>query len=447
VARKSPSRSDKTQRNTTRRPRSAREHSDGTSTLQQAGVSPAMISILGGLVILVVYVLGMQMHTADDYRGDEKFHYPQIAAFVDGRFDDVGRSMLSMLPGYHAIMAAVAWGIGTHSPSTVRILSAILCFPIMVLFFLCARALGKNNRVSLSLLFLLCLLVFPYFFLIYTDIPALLFLLGVLFLTLTRRYQLAGLVVGLSLLIRQTNIVWAFFLALVALGQEGVWGQLVRHEWRSVLQAVARLWLFVLAGLAFLAFVYWNGGVAIGVLRSQHELGRLLYPTQGYLWFFVMFFLFLPLHFWNVPRIVTMLRRRPVLWGVISVVAFVVYLQTFWADHGWNYDPWWLRNRLLVWLRQDTWNLWLAFLPMLWAIVSLCVTPFARRSFYWLYPVAILSVVPFSLIEPRYFMVPLVFFMLFAEWKNVYVDRLTLAMYALASVWMYVGIQSGAFFL
>jgi len=54
--------------------------------------------------------------------------------------------------------------------------------------------------------------------------------------------------------------------------------------------------------------------------------------------------------------------------------------------------------------------------------------------------------VPFSLIEPRYFMVPLVFFMLFAEWKNVYVDRLTIAMYALASVWVYVGIQSGEFF-
>jgi len=445
VTRKSPSRPDKTQRNIARRPRSARDHSDGTSTLQRAGGSPAIVPMLGGLVIIVAYVLGMQMHTSEVLRGDEWFHHPQISAFIDGRFDGVGRNGVTLLPGYHAIVAAVAWGVGNHSPSMVRILSAILCLPTVVLFFLCARALGKDNRVSLSLLFLLCPLVFPYFFLIYTDIPALLGLLGALFLTLTRRYQLAGLVVGLSLLMRQTNIVWAFFLALVALGQEGVWGQLVRHDWRSVLQAVARLWLFVLAGLAFLAFVYWNGGVALGVTQSQHELGR-LYPTQGYLWLFVMFFLFLPLHLWNVPRIVTMLRRRPALWVVISAGAFVVYLQTFWVYHQWNYELYWLRNRLLTWLRQDPWNPWLAFLPMLWAIVSLCVTPFVRRSFYWLYPVTILSVVPFSLIEPRYFMVPLVFFMLFAEWKNVYVDRLTLAMYALASVWMYVGIQSREFF-
>ena len=445
MARKSPSRPNKTQRNTARHPRNAREHSDGTSTLQHAGGSPAIVPMLGGLVIIVAYVLGMQMYTSEDSIADEGHHHPQIAAFIDGRFDGVGRNGVTMLPGYHAIVAAVAWGVGTHSASTVRILSAILCLPIMVLFFLCARALGKDNRVSLTLLFLLCPLVYPYFFLIYTDIPALMFLLGALFLTLTRRYQLAGLVVWLAILVRQTNVVWAFFLALVALGQDGVWEQLVRHNWRSVLQAVARLWLFVLAGLAFLVFVYWNGGAALGTTQAQHELER-LYPTQGYLWLFVMFFLFMPLHLWNVPRIVTMLRRRPALWVVMSAGAFVVYLETFWVLHQWNYNPWWLRNRLLTWLRQDAWNPWLAFLPMLWAIVSLCVTPFARRSFYWMYPVAILSVVPFSLIEPRYFMVPLVFFMLFAEWKNVYVDRLTIAMYALVSVWVYVGIQSGEFF-
>jgi len=208
MARKLPSRPDRAQRNTARLPRNARDHSDGTSTLPQAGGSPAMVHMLGGLVIIVVYVLGMQMHTSEVYRGDEMHHHPQIAAFIDGRFDDVGRGMLSMLPGYHAIVAAVAWGVGTHSPSTVHLRSAILCFPTVVLFFLCARALGKDNRVSLSLLFLLCPLVYPYFFLICTDIPALLFLLGVLFLTLTGRYQLAGLMVWLTLLMRQTNIVW-----------------------------------------------------------------------------------------------------------------------------------------------------------------------------------------------------------------------------------------------
>ncbi|MDD9821115.1 MAG: hypothetical protein OXR07_09605 [Nitrospira sp.] len=93
---------------------------------------------------------------------------------------------------------------------------------------------------------------------------------------------------------------------------------------------------------------------------------------------------------------------------------------------------------------QDVWNRSLACLPMLWAACSLCVTPLTRRSFYWLYPVAILSVLLTPLLEPRYFMAPVMFFLLFAKWKTVYVDRLTLAMYALAPVYVYTGIQSGA---
>ncbi|MDD9821116.1 MAG: hypothetical protein OXR07_09610, partial [Nitrospira sp.] len=159
-----------------------------------------------------------------------------IAAFIDGRFDGVGRNGVTMLPGYHAIVAAMAWGVGTHSPSTVRILSAILCFPNIVLFFLCARALGKDNRVSLSLLFLLCPLVYPCFVLIYTDIPALLFLPGALFLTL---------------------------------------------------------------------------------------------------------------HLWNVPRIGAMLGHRLVRWSIIGVRSFVVYLQTFWADHMWNINLYHWHNRVV----------------------------------------------------------------------------------------------------
>lgn len=64
-----------------------------------------------------------------------------------------------------------------------------------------------------------------------------------------------------------------------------------------------------------------------------------------------------------------------------------------------------------------------------------------------MYPVAILSVLPVALFEQRYCMASVMFFLLFAEWKTVHVDRLTLAMYVLASGWVYRGMHSGAFFL
>ncbi|MDD9860288.1 MAG: hypothetical protein OXU40_07560 [Nitrospira sp.] len=454
--------------------------------------------MLVGLAVIVAYGLGMQMMPSveidveawnranpdpalkiDEVTGalppilklvglkvDEEYHYDQIVAFLDGRFDVIGRSWVSTPPLYHALVATMAWVVGDYSPTAVRRFSAILCFPALILFFLCARALDKDNRVSLSLLFFLCPIFFPFFFVIYTNMLALLFLLGALWLTLARRYQLAGLVVGLAILVRQTEIVWAFVLGVIAMGQQDVWRRLVHpgYDWKRALRAVrpvgmvvlvgkralravGRVWMFGLVGVAFLAFVYWNGGVVLGVAQQTHrELGY-LFPTQGYVWLFTMFFLFLPLHLWNVPRIGAMLGRRPVLWSIIVVGSFVVYLQTFWAGHTWNNDPYNLHNRVIIWMRQDVWTRSLAFLPMLWAACSLCVTPLVHRSFYWLYPAAILSVLPVALFEQRFFMASVMFFLLFAEWKTVQVDRLTLAMYVLATWWVYLGLHSDAFFL
>jgi len=479
---------------TARRRHDAGECSERPLISQQEFVPPWAVHILVGLSIIVAYGLGMQMVPSVEFKVadldpyfdtrdhdpplhgalkvDEAHHWGQIKAFLEGRFDVVGQNRVATPPLYHALVSIMAWVVGDYAPSMVRdplymelsptkawvvgdyapsmvrILSAILCFPALVLFFLCVRALGKDNRVSLSLLFFLCPIFFPYFFVIYTDMPALVFLLGALFLTLTRRYQLAGLVVGLAILVRQHTIVWAFVLGMIAMDQEDVWGKLAHpdYDWTRALRAVGRVWMFLLVGVTFLAFMYWNGGALIGVAQQAHGEWGYLFPTQGYVWLFTMFFLFMPLHLWNVPRIGAMLGRRPVLWSIIGVCSFVVYLQTFWADHMWNSDLYHWHNRVVMWMKQDVWARSLAFLPMLWAACSLCVTQLTRRSFYWIYPVAILSVLLTPLLEPRYFMASVMFFLLFAKWKTVYVDRLTLAMYALASVYMYIGIQSGAFF-
>jgi len=458
------------QKKTARRRHDARECSERPLIPQQEFVPPWAVHILISLAVIVVYGLGMQMVPSVEFKVadlepyfdtrdqdpplhgalkvDEAHHWGQIRAFLDGRFDVIGQNRVATPPLYHALVSIMAWVVGDYSPPAMRIFSAILCFPALVLFFLCARALGKDNRVSLSLLFFLCPILFPYFFVIYTDMLALLFLLGALFLTLTRRYQLAGLVVVLAILVRQHTIVWAFVLGMIAMGQEDVWERLAHpdYDWKRALRAVGRVWMFVLVGVTFLAFMYWNGGVIIGVAQQAHGEWGYLFPTQGYVWLFTMFFLFLPLHLWNVPRIGAMLGRRPILWSIIGVCSFVVYLETFWADHMWNIDLYHWHNRVVRWMGQDVWNRSLAFLPMLWAACSLCVTPLTRRSFYWLYPVAILSVLLTPLLEPRYFMASVMFFLLFAKWKTVHVDRLTLAMYALASVYVYTGIQSGAFF-
>jgi len=252
--------------------------------------------------------------------------------------------------------------------------------------------------------------------------------------------------------LRQSNVIWVFFFALVALGQEGVWARLVQRDFRPVLHALAGLWLFVFAGLAFLAFVYWHGGIAlggpgqargevVGVHRVEH-----LYPTQIYLLLFTMFLLFVPLHIRNLPRIARMIRRRPVICLCIGVMSLAFYLWTFRANHPWNYAMDALRNQLLWWLRENLYLRIAAFIPMAWTLCSLCVTPLQRRSFYYLYPVTVAALLPVSLVEPRYFIVPVALFMLAKKHQSAPLDLWTIAVYAPATGLLYYRISQGGFF-
>ncbi|WP_119396498.1 Dol-P-Glc:Glc(2)Man(9)GlcNAc(2)-PP-Dol alpha-1,2-glucosyltransferase [Salinibius halmophilus] len=163
-------------------------------------------AILLVLVVGVTFYLGLQMMPEHSYFHDEFFHYPQIKEFSEGIFDDVS-DKLTMLPGYHAMVAAVAWVIGDNSIPATRVISAFLSLPALIFFFLCAKDLGKPNRYTVSLLFYSSPIIFPYFFVLYTDMVSLMLLLASFFFTLKRHYQVAALIAFASLFVRQTNII------------------------------------------------------------------------------------------------------------------------------------------------------------------------------------------------------------------------------------------------
>lgn len=406
------------------------------STQAFGGLQPPAPAILAALAVAAAYSFGIWMvpDVGLGFVNDEVHHYPQIRRFVDGQFEMI--PTLPMLPGYHALVAAVAWAVGDSSLPVARAISWGLCLPAVALFFLCARELGKDNRFTLPLVFLLSPIAFPYFFVLHTDIPSLTFLLGALLLTLKRRYRAAGLVAVLAILMRHNNVVWVFFCGLIALGQEGAWAQLAKRDWRPVLRTLARLWLFVLAGGALAAFLYWMGGFTLDKVPWQHPQGR-LYWTQVYLLLFTLFFLLLPLHIANLPRIAQMIGRRPLLWALTGAGLLAFYLQTFWVDHHFNTFTFFWRNWFLHFIKDNAvWRV-AAFIPMLWAFLSVCATPLHRRSFYWLYPLAVAFLLPSSLIDTRYFIVPVTLFMLAKKRESAPVDLLTLALYAPATAFLY----------
>jgi len=73
--------------------------------------------------------------------------------------------------------------------------------------------------------------------------------------------------------------------------------------------------------------------------------------------------------------------------------------------------------------------------------------PLQRRSFYWLYPVAAAALLPAGLVEPRYFIVPVVLFMLAKKHESAALDLWTIATYVPMTGLLYYRIGQGGFFL
>ncbi|WP_250461791.1 Dol-P-Glc:Glc(2)Man(9)GlcNAc(2)-PP-Dol alpha-1,2-glucosyltransferase [Microbulbifer litoralis] len=377
---------------------------------------------------------------------DEGFHWHQLLQYFSGRFDTV--SSLTMFPGFHRTVYGLSGLFSFTEIAEVRYACFLLSIPALLFFFLTSRHYHGNSSYPLSLQLLLCPIIFPFFFLLYTDIPSLAMTMTSLWLVTRRNYQLAALVMGASLLFRQTNIIWLVMIWAMSLTNMGFFNLLFVNFpgfLRKISYFLRRSWLFAVFCALFSAFIYLNGGVAIGD-AGNHKLG--LYPTQIFLLLFVIFFLFLPLHITNFRKILSRLKNEPLL-PLFSVLLFALYILTFDASHGYNspHMDFFLRNNLLEFIRTSFLTKLLAFIPALIALLSLMVTPLKRGSHYWIYPFMALSLLPIGLIEQRYFIVPIVLFMLFRKPISQKLEYLQATLYVPVTVYIFEGIAKYQFFL
>src|SRR5262249_40152303 len=149
-------------------------------------------------------------------------------------------------------------------------------------------------------------LLFPLYFLVYTDAWGLVAVLATQLCALRRRYGLAALAGLAGTLIRQGPIVWggvAWLLALLTGFDPARW----RDEWRGRLAAgLRRSWPLLVVMLLFVAFVLWNRGIAVGE-RERHAL---TFNTTNIACFLLCAWLvFLPQNIAALPRIRGLLRR------------------------------------------------------------------------------------------------------------------------------------------
>lgn len=410
---------------------------------------------LGTLLVASALFVGFLMISPLPPMADEPHHVSQIHLLMQGEWMLV--PSLTTLPGYHALIAAIGALVGRGDLPALRLYSLILSIAALATLFVLARDAGDGCAVERSLQIAFLPILFPLFFFVYTDVTAILFLALALLLQRRGRYWLAAATATAALAVRQNYIVWFGFAALLLAIEVArspvmtvVGGRIVANARALLSRAtaadlVARAAGYIVGLGLFAAFLAWNRGIAVGD-REMHP-----FPTVqfGNIYFalFLVFFFFLPLHLKNARQISQLLVRPVTILTLAGLLLF--FLVTFRTEHPYNQPAlrWWLHNALLASLTSSVWAKLAMFGAMAVALLSLRVTPLRESSHYLVYPFAVISLLPAWQIEQRYYIAPLVLFLLFRVQTSPSLEWLLIAYLAAFTGILFLGIANGAYFL
>ncbi|XP_065909694.1 dol-P-Glc:Glc(2)Man(9)GlcNAc(2)-PP-Dol alpha-1,2-glucosyltransferase-like isoform X2 [Dysidea avara] len=370
---------------------------------------------------------------------DEIFHIPQVQRYCHGNYS-YWDPMITTLPGLYLtslilVQPLVLIGVPMETACSVTALRAHNIIFVIINFILMNCVMthlqGKKNTTTAVSSFVLSLFPVCYFFtfLYYTDQGSLCCVLLSYWLSLCGCHVTSGMVLLVAVLFRQTNIIWAFFVAgTVTLGEiEKPWKVITGSQLLMLplflLSFMAGLYPYprgrlfrnllpyIMVAILFVMFIWYNGAIVVGD-RSHHQ-AVLHLPQLFYFFSFTAFF--------AAPHLL-LLRGRG-WWSdklfiklvVLAIVTMVALCAVHWFMHTHPY--------LLADNRHYTFYMWKDLLgrhgaisyllaPMFGIATFLCVSVLSDNVISpWvvLFMVCVaMATVPQKLIEFRYFIIPYV---------------------------------------
>ena len=387
----------------------------------------------GRSLLLVMTVMGICFFAARtmEERADESAHYAQIERYVAGDYD-TGSDTVAQTGGFHASAMIFTRLTGVATKEDIRLFVLLISGATMLLFRSLVRSFEPQVSTMRTLQFVFFPLLFPFWFLIYTDVYALMWLLLAILALTWDHVHVSGILMIVSVLVRQTYIVWLVLM--------GLWTVTVAAPLR---QLATRGTSFGIGVGFFLLFVMVNGGIAVGDRGSNPDF---VLQAENLLFMLLCFFvMFLPLILSTLPQIA---RLPPALLVGVLLSSVGLYFGTFRVDHpnniGLNY---FVRNALLETMTASTGAGVVTSVAIALAVLSLCVIRLRQPVQYLIYPFAALSVMPSWLIEQRYYLPAFTLFMLFRESASPRVERTLLAVNVIMAFCLFVGVTEGWFFL
>ncbi len=363
------------------------------------------------------------------YFGDEGFHAERIRNFLAGNFD---LATPSAAPGFHLTVWAFAAPFHQDSLQFFRGVSLIFGLLSVVVFHAARKTITATAAPARTIQYVFNPIVYPFLFFAYTDGFSLFLVLLAALLLLRRRYVLMMLAGIAAIIVRQNNILWFAFFFLLFFWQEiPAFLRFVPRWIRKKIPMVSDVrvsrkipWgviaaniVFLIACALFVAFLKWNGGIALGD-KEAHPFPS-FHTGNIFFCLFLAFFFFLPLHIANIRPVMHRIATSRFLLPLLTLT-FLIYVLSFFNTHFYNQglDSVYLRNRILVYFTMTEWHRMIFFIPVGLTILSLTVTKLSRPEFYLFYPMTVVFLCLSWLIEQRYYMIPLSLFLLFREERS-----------------------------
>jgi len=374
---------------------------------------------------------------------DEGIYYKLIVKAASLQFTPLLDETPS-LPGYAISIGIIDHFIGLSKQAS-RLATTIFSLLSVLIFYLIAKRIDSKMSEIKTLQYFFFPILFVFFFLLYTDVYSLLYTLITFLLVLKRRYFWAGFFGFLSLLIRQNNIIWlGFFCVYILLDKY------IDVKVRNLTKYFKDITIFILSFISAIVFIVINKGAVMGETNQMnHPLS--FHLENIFFLLFLFFFLFLPLNIANFPKIIRLLKSNLptfLFLTLLLVNIFLLYLLNFKVESPYNGPSnFTLRNIILNDIIANPLNKSIAFIPIGYSILSLCVTPLKNKKHYLIYLFTFIFLGLSWLIEQRYYLIPFTFFILFKKSQSFLVEYATLAIYIFLAIIIFFVTISGKFFL
>lgn len=396
----------------------------------------ALIVIIGAIFGYIVVSISSKLHS------DEVFHANQIWLFYEGQNTLLGN--ITVPPTYHFIIGKIVQFTGGYHDNLLRFISLSIALLTIPMIYFTAKYYDNKNAWEKTLQVYFTPLIFPYFFLLYTDIWSLCCIAAAMLLALHRHFIWSGLVGGLAIVIRQDNIAWIGLIYLFIcfefinkIDRENVT--------RLMVNALTKGAMFNLIFIGFLVFIYINGGVAIGDADS-HKISS-FNISNLHVFLICCWAIFLPTHIGQIPKIRSLLQKPAVIF--LLTIGFFTYIGTLKNPHPYNnlMPDYFLHNGLIHLLTDFPAIKAFSYVLAAWTFLSLITLDLPDWRWRWVILLSPIAAICHPLIEPRYY-IP-AFFLIHVLRKKTHptIEFFTLSLYVVISAYLLHGITKEVFFL